>query len=94
MRDFKIEEFLSAMNDFMLLIGKHLQDWETNLSQTNSLADQCKSILERLKGQIERILEKCAVADSSLIERVWTEVVRQVREHGFVLGTHFDWPQP
>lgn len=37
---------------------------------------------------------KCTVADRDLIQNVWNEVVRQVRDGGFVPGVRFGWPRP
>lgn len=65
MSSFTIEEFRSAMNDFISLKGMYspynYQEWKTNLTETESPANRCKRVLERLKGQIESILEKLAV---------------------------------
>ena len=36
---------------------------------------------------------KCTIASVNLNQSIWSEIVRQIRNQGFVLGVHFDWPR-
>ena len=64
MREFPIDEFRSAMNDFVRLKKKYspynYQEWKTNLSDDNSPSNQCKKILGRMKEVLEIMLTNFA----------------------------------
>lgn len=70
MKDFSIDEFRSAMNDFVHLKKMyptyHFQEWKTNLSDDNSPSNQCKKVLERLKDLLEIVLTDLSVQNAKV----------------------------